>query len=137
MNKISDILSLARELRNKETKAERLLWTELRRKKFWGHKFLRQHPILYNRKFNMADFFVADFYCAKLNLIVEVDGGIHLHQKDYDQGRDELLTELGYLVLRFTNEEVESNILAVLNTIESNINGVNFSLPTGREGVTI
>lgn len=134
MNKINDILTLARQLRNNETKAERLLWVELRKKKFWGYKFIRQHPILYNRKFNMADFFVADFYCAKLNLIVEVDGGIHLHQKEYDAGRDELLEDLGYNVLRFTNAEVETNILAVLNTIELNINRNNFSLPTGREG---
>ncbi len=86
MNKLDDILRLARELRNNETKTEKLLWAELRKRQFFGNKFLRQHPILYNRKFNLADFFVADFYCAKLNLIIEVDGGIHYHQKEYDAG---------------------------------------------------
>lgn len=121
MTKIAKILELAKELRQNETYAEKLLWEKLRRRQLDGLKFLRQHAIIYNIKFDNADFFIADFYCAKLNLIIEVDGEIHNYQKDYDTGRTDQLELLGYYVIRFTNTEVENDIERVVDTINARI----------------
>lgn len=121
MNKVNDILGLARELRKNQTKAEKIFWFELKQNSFFGEKFLRQHPIFYNAHHNVADFFIPDFYCAKHKLIIEIDGSIHLEQKEYDEYRDNLLTELGYTILRFTNTQVETDIFTVLETIEQKI----------------
>ena len=78
------ILHLARNLRNNQTSHEILVWNILRRKKLSGHKFLRQHPIFYSIRNDWVDFYIADFYCAKLKLIIEVDGKIHESQKEYE-----------------------------------------------------
>ena len=58
----------AKELRKNMTPAEKVLWQRLRNYKVDGFYFRRQHPI---------KFFIADFYCAKADLIIEIDGGIH------------------------------------------------------------
>ena len=50
--------------------------------------------------------FIADFYCNQINLVVEVDGGIHEQQKDYDELRTKIINQYGVKVIRFTNEEV-------------------------------
>lgn len=68
---------LAREFRKNPTPAEKQLWTKLRGKHLLGLKFLFQHPIFYRYE-NKKRFFVADFYCHKLKLVIEVDGGIHI-----------------------------------------------------------
>jgi len=72
-----------------------------------GVRFKRQHPILY---------FIADFYCHKAKLIIEVDGGYHNlpEQYMYDMNRDEELDEFGLKVIRFTNEQVFNDIENVL-----------------------
>ena len=85
------ILHLARNLRNNQTSHEILVWNILRRKKLSRHKFLRQHPIFYSIRNDWVDFYIADFYCAKLKLIIEVDGKIHESQKEYDLERDSKL----------------------------------------------
>ena len=51
------------------------------------------------------------------NLFIEIDGGIHLKQVEYDKIREEMLVELGYKIVRFKNEEVLTNISAVLNKL--------------------
>ena len=79
------------------TDAERLLWTRLRSKRFLGNKFRRQHPM---------GFFIVDFVCLEKKLIIEVDGGQHQQQIDYDQRREEWLKEKGFRILRFWNHEV-------------------------------
>ena len=101
----------ARENRKKATEAENCLWQWLRNNKLHGWKFRRQHPLAGNR--------IADFYCAQFFLIVEVDGGIHNTEeiKEKDAGRDEWSKELNYKVLRFTNEEILSDIDSVLKKI--------------------
>jgi very-short-patch-repair endonuclease len=58
----------AKTLRQTETEAEKLLWQQLRSKKFNGLKFRRQHPI---------DKWIADFYCHEKKLIIELDGAVH------------------------------------------------------------
>lgn len=101
------ITDLARELRNNPTTAERTLWQYLRRRQLNGYKFLRQKPIIYNQTNQQAFFFIADFYCAEANLVIELDGKYHDQQKGYDRNRDLVIEELGLDVLRIKNEELE------------------------------
>ena len=102
----------ARELRNNPTEAESFLWDHLHNIK--GIRFKRQHPILY---------FIADFYCHKAKLIIEVDGGYLTipEQYEYDKNRDTDLEELGLKVIRFTNEQVLFEIEKTLYVIEKEI----------------
>ena len=85
-------------LRIGPTKAEYVLWQDLRRQKT-GYKFRRQTSI---------DKFIVDFYCHELRLAIEVDGSIHLDdfQAEYDRRREEFLRRRGYVVIRFKNDEV-------------------------------
>ena len=81
---------LSRELRSNQTDAERQFWQMVKNRKFKGYRFLRQHPILY-QFYNRKKFFVADFYCRELRLVIEIDGGIHEKQQEYDQFRTEIM----------------------------------------------
>jgi cyclase len=110
------LFQLAKELRLNETEAEKYLWLFLSGSQFKGYRFKRQHPILY---------FVADFYCHKARLVIEVDGGYHSvpEQYEYDINRDFELTELGLKVIRFTNEEVLHDINNTLKKIEYALHG--------------
>ncbi|MGI4874830.1 MAG: endonuclease domain-containing protein [Janthinobacterium lividum] len=103
----------ARGMRHEPTPAEAKLWESLRGGQL-GAKFRRQHSI---------DRYIADFVCLSHKLIVELDGAGHLEpdQADYDHGRSALLTELGYRVLRFSNEDVITHIDQVLATIKANL----------------
>ena len=104
----------AKKLRDNQTEAEVFLWNHFPYIQFKNLRFKRQHPILY---------FVAEYYCHKAKLIIEVDGGYHklLQQFEYDKNRDSELVELGLKVLRFTNEEVLFSIETVIKTIEDEI----------------
>ncbi|MCX7548875.1 endonuclease domain-containing protein [Xanthomarina sp. F1114] len=110
----------ARLLRNKMTSEENMLWSYLQNKKFEGYKFRRQHPI---------HLFIVDFYCHELGLIIEVDGPYHETQvqQDKDEKRTELLEFQGLTVIRFTNEEVATEINIVLTKIKEAINKINSS----------
>lgn len=103
------IREFARELRQPQTPAEATLWRHLRNRNL-KFKFRRQHPI---------DFFIIDFYCAEAKLLIEIDGETHLatEQMEYDQARTEYLEELGYKVIRFTNNDVRYNINEVVSEI--------------------
>ncbi|HAZ28936.1 MAG TPA: hypothetical protein DCY48_04145 [Candidatus Magasanikbacteria bacterium] len=85
-----------RRLRRHMTKAELVLWQEIRKRKL-GYRFQRQTSI---------GFFIVDFYCKWLRLVIEVDGPIHYFQKEYDHAREDWLRRQGYSILRFTNDEV-------------------------------
>lgn len=98
----------ARELRQRATAAETVLWRAIRNRRLDGRKFRRQVPI---------GAFVLDFYCAAERLAVEVDGSIHEHQREADRLRQEVIESLGIRVLRIKNEEVETDISAALETI--------------------
>jgi len=118
MDKINDMhygsnsftFQKAVELRNRMTKAETVLWEELRHRKFMGLKFRRQHPI---------DRFIVDFYCHKHKLVIELDGSVHdlPEVAENDKNREAELTDLGLTILRFSNSIVLQSIQAVLNTI--------------------
>ena len=109
-------VSRARELRRNMTKAEQILWKELRNRRMLGLKFLRQHPIIYQVSQNRPYYFIADFYCAEKYLVLEVDGLIHELQKEEDQHREDILKSLDLNILRIKNEEVE-DISKVLEKI--------------------
>ena len=114
---------LARELRKNPTQAEIKLWQHLRNKQFMGFKFLRQHPIfiyLDDRK----RFFIADFYCHEILVVIEVDGEIHRKQRDYDEMRSELLKSKMINVIRFTNDEVLDNINRTLIRLKERVKDV-------------
>ncbi len=101
----------ARENRKNATVAEDVLWDYLRSNPL-GIKFLRQHVI--------GDYIV-DFVSSHSGLVIEVDGGYHSgpQQQDDDQQREEKLEQMGYHVLRFTNEEVLYDKESVVEQIES------------------
>ena len=84
---------------------------------FAHFKFRRQHPIIYNNLQGLNSFFVADFYCSKAHLVIELDGKIHEFQKDYDQHRDYILAQLGLTTIRITNESLKTKQEKVLNEI--------------------
>ncbi len=86
-------------LKDNPTEAEKVMWEYLRNKKT-GYKIRRQHII---------DNFITDFVCLSKKVIIEIDGKIHLQQKEYDELRTDRLNELEYDVIRFTNEEVFAN----------------------------
>ena len=109
------IFARARELRKNMTPAEKVLWQRLRNHKLDGFYFRRQHPIKY---------FIADFYCAKADLIVEVDGGIHNNpvNQEWDINRTAELEKCGITVIRFTNEEVMNDTENVIRKIRLQLN---------------
>ncbi|MCF0050965.1 endonuclease domain-containing protein [Dyadobacter sp. LJ53] len=103
------LFARARQLRDNETRAEKLLWARLSNKQL-GVKFRRQHPL--HR-------FIVDFYCHELKLVIEVDGGIHFSEEnqEYDQMRTELIAEFEIKVIRFRNEEIYYEIENVIDLI--------------------
>ncbi len=103
----------ARELRKNMTDAEKLLWLKLKGRQFMGLRFLRQHPIFYLYD-NERRFFIADFYCHEIRLVIELDGSIHIKKEDYDQTRTDLLGIKNLTVIRFANEEVLTDMDKVL-----------------------
>ncbi|MCQ8102733.1 endonuclease domain-containing protein [Methylomonas sp. SURF-2] len=102
------LTSNARNLRKNQTDAEHLLWRHLRDRQLCGQKFRRQYPI---------DTYIVDFVCLEVKLIVELDGGQHAEQLEYDHRRTEQLQKRGFKVLRFWNNDVLQNITSVLEAI--------------------
>jgi very-short-patch-repair endonuclease len=117
-NNLPAYISFARELRKYQTPEEKILWTQLRGRKFLGLKFLRQHPIIVYKIDNTISFYIADFYCDEKKLVVEIDGLIHNKQIDYDKARDFIMKKMELQVLRVTDEEVNRNVFAVLKKIK-------------------
>ena len=97
-----------RELRQRQTMAESLLWDVLRAKRLCGLKFRRQ--------FASGPFF-ADFACVARKLIVELDGGYHDYQYADDLSRQRFLESQGWSVIRFSNDAVLKDVEAVAISI--------------------
>lgn len=114
---------LASDLRKNMTETEQVLWNKLRSRQFMGFKFLNQHPLFYNLN-NRVKFFIADFYCHQIRLVIEVDGGIHETQEDYDILRSELLATKNIRVARIKNVELGENINKVLIRLKKQINKI-------------
>jgi very-short-patch-repair endonuclease len=100
----------ARELRKNLTDAEKKLWAYLRGNKLHGIKFRRQHAL---------GNYIVDFCAIKQKLIIELDGSQHLDQGEYDLERTRYLSEQGYRVLRFWNDQVLKDINGVVIVIEN------------------
>ena len=105
------LLRYARQMRARPTEAEAMLWGELRATGT-GYRFDRQYVI---------STYIVDFVCRRLRLVVEVDGDIHdLPERiAYDAARSSDLEAMGFVVLRFRNEEVLKDVLAVARQIKT------------------
>jgi len=101
---------IARDLRQRQTPAEEILWECLRDRRLGDLKFRRQHPLT-----NTA--YVVDFLCHEARLVVELDGGIHQQQREDDAVRQANIEAEGYRVLRFSNDAVLNDLEAVLTHI--------------------
>src|SRR5258708_2709542 len=112
------IVEFCRELRQRETPAEKVLWHNLRNRKLFEHKFLRQYPICTASVLGRSLYYIPDFYCYKAKLVIEADGPIHLLKKEYDKNRDEALRSLNLTILRFENELILNDIQFVLKKIK-------------------
>jgi very-short-patch-repair endonuclease len=121
-NASSQIFLNAKELRSQPTKAEKIVWENILKKRPLGYKFRFQHPFY---------IFILDFYCHKLKLAFEIDGEIHQEkfQNMYDKERDQLLEEEGIKVIRITNEkifkslnETESIIINIIKSRKTELN---------------
>ncbi len=102
-------LAFARVNRRNQTPAEECFWNNVRARRFLGLKINRQFVIEYSLYGKGKSFFIADFYCHQLNLIIEIYGRVHNYQKEYDQHRTEILQGLDMSIVRFSNKEVLSN----------------------------
>ncbi|MDD5457568.1 MAG: endonuclease domain-containing protein [Candidatus Margulisbacteria bacterium] len=132
---VHEIKEKVRYLRKKQTKTEAILWSELRNRKLAGYRFIRQYPITFN--FNgKSKLFIADFYCAKSKLIIEVDGQIHDNQKEYDEFRTFIINTKGINVVRFNNEDIQNNLKNVLIKISTLLEGPSF-LHKQKRGVAV
>jgi len=100
---------LARQLRRQSTLSEILLWKHLKNKQMRGYDFHRQKPI---------DEYIVDFFCPKLNLVIEIDGETHSGKAEQDRVREDKLAALGFYLVRFLDNEVRQNIEGVLHAIE-------------------
>jgi len=108
------LTQLARQNRNNPTPAEKKLWYEvLSRKRFEGYKFTRQKPL---------GGYIVDFYCSKLQLVIEIDGDSHSENAEYDEVRTNMLKQYGLKVLRYTNQDVMNNIEGVYRDLRQIIN---------------
>ena len=118
---MQSITELCRELRQRQTPAEKILWYNLRNRKLSDHKFLRQYPICVKSTFNKDLYYIPDFYCAKAKLVIEADGSIHQLKTEYDKNRDEVLSLLGLTILRFENKQILTDIRGVLTEIKKHL----------------
>ena len=92
-----NIKGKAKVLRRTMTKPEKLLWDKIRKKQLKNKYFRRQHPY---------GIYILDFFCFEANLAIEIDGDIHLSQKEYDNERTDYLNSSGLRVLRFKNKSL-------------------------------
>jgi len=106
-------IQLAREFRKNSTKSEKIMWERLRRNSFLGLNFRRQHII---------KGFIVDFYCHKLRLVIEIDGGIHREQLKEDIERQKIIEDENINFFRIESKEIENNLNQVLNRLKIFIN---------------
>ena len=120
-------IGTARQLRRRQTDAEKALWRLLRNRALSGAKFRRQQPI---------DRYVVDFVCLEANLIIELDGGQHMVNEGADLARTEDLNDLGFRVLRIWNNDMLTNPEGVSRVILKALNAPHPNpLPQAGEGV--
>ena len=106
----SKIVPFAKELRKNMTKEERYLW----------YDFLREYPVKFTRQ-KVLGKYIADFYCAKANIVVELDGSQHYEDEGLinDEKRTEYLKQYGIRVIRISNLDVLKNFEGVCMHIDN------------------
>lgn len=114
-------IGYAKENRRYPTEAEQIIWQSVRASKL-GFKFRRQHPI---------DKYIVDFVCIEKRLVVEIDGKIHDYRKSEDEERTLVLNEKGFKVIRFTNEQIITQLEQVLTLIQEELNNISTTLSFG------
>ena len=107
----------ARELRRRQTLAEKMIWDAVRNRRLGGYKIRRQQ---------ILNDFIIDFFCAERKLCIEIDGPYHNEPiiRGLDRERDEELEFGGFKVIRFTNDEVMHELDVVLATIMTTLKGL-------------
>lgn len=106
-------------LRKNMTKEERHLW----------YDFLKDLPITVQRQ-KMIGSYIADFYCHKLSIVIEIDGGQHYTEEEmeYDKRRTEYLNSVGVKVVRYTNDDINKNFDGVCNDILQRLGLLNYGV---------
>ncbi|NQT65180.1 MAG: endonuclease domain-containing protein [FCB group bacterium] len=108
-----DLQEKARDNRKNMNRPEAKLWYEvLCNRKFHGHRFLRQKPILD---------YIVDFYCSELKLGIEIDGESHDDQIEYDNIRSSALNNIGIKLIRFSNTDIMCNLEGVYLDLEKKV----------------
>lgn len=108
----SELIPFAKKLRADMTPQERRLW----------YCFLREYPIRFQRQKAIKSF-IADFYCHKARLIVEIDGSQHYTEEGiaYDRERTDILKEFNLEVIRFSNSDIDDNFEGVCRMVDNQI----------------
>jgi len=111
-------IPLAKALRENMTPWERKLWYE----------FLRNYPVRFQRQKAIGNY-IADFYCAKARLVIELDGGGHYHEQQAkkDEVRTRELESMNLTVLRICNTDIDNNFNGVCEYIDMAVNNLSFS----------
>ncbi|MGB2867056.1 MAG: endonuclease domain-containing protein [Bacteroidota bacterium] len=101
-------------LRRGMPKAEKILWSRIRKRQILGDKFRRQYSV---------GPFVIDFYCPALKLAIEIDGENHFTKEmmQYDKERQEYIEAFGIEFLRFTNQEIFEELEGVISRITERV----------------
>jgi len=99
----------ARGLRKAGNLAESLLWRELRNKQFLGLDFYRQ---------KILGHYIADFYCDKKRIVIEIDGSSHIGREKEDENRDYYFSTLGIRTIRITDKDVKTNMEGVIHYLK-------------------
>lgn len=109
MKKNVKMTRLAQTLRTHATKEENTLW----------YQYLRSYPVQFRRQC-VFDRYIVDFYCAKAQLVIEMDGSQHYEPTEVqrDEARTQYLESRGLRVLRFTNSDVNKNLAGVCQSID-------------------
>lgn len=98
-----------RNLRNKPTYTEKILWLSLRKKQIHKVRFLRQYSV---------NHFIIDFYAPKIKLAIEADGSSHIGREEYDLKRQKYIEAFGIEFIRFSDEQIMGNTNKVVKKIE-------------------
>ncbi len=121
-----EIVPFAKELRKNMTKEEKHLW----------YDFLRNYPIKFLRQ-KVIGKYIADFYCSKAKLVVELDGSEHYEEKNIEKDniRTKFLEQYGIKVIRFSNLDIKRNFKEVCNKIDIEIKNIlNSTIPPSPKG---
>ena len=97
-----------------------MLWNEIKSGKLSGYKFNRQKPL---------GIYIADFYCKKLNLVIEIDGITHINKEEKDKKRQKAMEKFKLIFLRFEDIEVKEDLNGVIGKIEKYIEKFEKKIP--------